>query len=178
MSSICPLPDFDTRRQRKTLALPAFGGALTERTVSGDGPSPPSLPIQALTWDLSASLACSARFQIFLAELASRSSSNEHRTQMTFLLLLPILQLVERFLPRCSEKRALVAGGSFEWGADVCMVCQTHLAPPPIVCPRPAHAPTPNSKPQRWPAAWLFLACPITSGPRDSNQAVQMAVVS
>lgn len=98
---------------------------------------------------------------------------------MTFLLLLPILQLVEGFLPRCSEKRAPLPGGSFEWGAEVCMVCQTLLAPPPIICPRPAHASTPSPTPQGWPAAaWLFLACPITSGARDSNQAVQMAVVS
>ena len=65
--------------------------------MSRDGSSLPTLPspaLTALTWDLLASLACNARFQIFLAEVASRRS-REHRIQMNFLLPLPILQLVE-----------------------------------------------------------------------------------
>lgn len=143
-----------------------FGGALTEPTASGDGPSPPSLPIQALTWGFSASLACNARFQMFLAELASRSSSNEHRTQMTFLLLLPILQLVEGFLPRCSEKRAPLPGGSVKWGTEVCMVCQTLLAPTPIICPRPAHASTPSPTPQGWPRCLVIFSLPYNIWPQ------------
>lgn len=62
----------------------------------------------------------------------------------------------------------------------MCTVCQTVLAPlgwvPGIMCPRLAHAPTPNPTPDGGQSAWLFLACPITSGPTDSNQAVQMVV--
>lgn len=124
---------------------------------------------------------CSARFQIFLAEPTSRRSSRKHRAEMTFLVLLPILQLVEGVSSQMfREEGPSLRGCPANEEQKYCTVCQTVSASldwvPGIMCPRPAHAPTPTPTPDGGQPAWLFLACPITSGPRDSNQAVQMAV--
>lgn len=100
---------------------------------------------------------------------------------MTFLLLLPILQLVEGISSQMfREEGPSLQGCPASEEQKYRTVCQTASAPldwvPGIMCPRPAHAPTPTPTPDGGQPAWLFLACPITSGPRDSNQAVQMAV--
>lgn len=181
VSSLCSPPDFGTTQIKKEGRLPcAVRIWVRLYTVQcGHHPSPPSPPpARALTWVLSASLACNARFQIFLAELASRSSSRQHRVQLTFLQPLPILQLVKGISSQMvrgdgPSGRGRGGGRSWKCGAEVCTVCRTVSAPlgrvPGIMCPRPAQAPPPRPALPMGAAHRVIFSLPYCIWPGDST---------
>lgn len=187
MSSICLPPDFGTtQRQTPALDRPRWrgggggsnSGGITRSPVSPQHPRPRA---EALTRDLSASLTCSARFEIFLAGAASRSSSRKQSAQLTFLRPLPILRLVKGISSQTvrgeGPPRRRVGPGSGE------LKCAPPAGRPQLhsgslgscVCTQPR--PPPHPLPRRWPPArpparptGLFLAGPITSGRRDCSE--------
>lgn len=177
----CEFPLLPTRlwhnsdKERRTPALcrPHLGGALAHRMVRASPISSQPRPARALTRVLSASLACNARFQIFRAELASSSSSRQHRVQLTFLRPLPILQLVKGISSQTVRRGALWPGRSWKRGAEACMVCRTVSAPlgrvPGIMCPRPAQAPPPRPALPMGAAHRVIFSLPYCIWPGDSK---------
>lgn len=163
VSSICLPPDFGTtQRQTPALDHPRWrgggggsnSGGITRSPVSPQHPRPRA---EALTRDLSASLTCSARFEIFLAGAASRSSSRKQSAQLTFLRPLPILRLVKGISSQTvrgeGPPRRRVGPGSGE------LKCAPPAGRPQLhsgslgscVCTQPR--PPPHPLPRRWPPA-------------------------
>ena len=134
----------------------------------------PASPPRALTRGFSASLACSARLQIFLAELASRTSSRKDRAQMTFLPPLPIPRPGEGISSHTGQRRGapLAGRGGPASGGQKRARSAGLSAPlgraPQIMCRRPAHAPTPTPTPAGGRPA-LFLALPYNIWPQSRH---------
>lgn len=137
----------------------------------------PVSPSQALTRDFSTSLAGNARFQIFLAEPAWSRSSERHRAWMICLLRLPGPTLVKGIsslgsnLPDAHRRGAPSPRGPASGDRSVHslldFLSSTQQSPSDHV----SASSTCPFLDGGWPAR-LFLACPITSGPRGSDQGV------